>query len=743
MRRHVFLTILLMAFVVVSVLTLAAEPARADINIQLPNGYQIEAVVTGLTFPTSVSWDSDGRMYITEAGYAYGAKEVGPGRVLRIDPDKYEVVLDGLNSPATNVKFDGDDMYVAHRSSLSVLRDGARQDLIHGLPSGDHYTGEIAVNVEEDWVYVGNGTTTNSGVVGDDNFRFGWVSDHPDWRDIPAKAVTLTGVNLSALDLRTANPTDQAETGAFVPFGTPTKEGQTIPGQTKASGVILRTRPDGTETEVYAWGLRNPFGLGFDPNGRLLAVDQGYDDRGVRPVANAPDIIYEIEQDAWYGWPDFCGGIPLDDPQFQSTLPGWPPKPLLSDPPNPEEPLILLQPHTVAMRFDFAPLGFDTTGAMYLAAFGSADPTTGLTAKETGSNVLKIDLDTGESSVFLQNKTGKPVGRNLTGLNHPVDVKFGPDDCMYIVDFGVFETNGQAPNAVPNTGVVWKVCKQRYGFRETGYAGNLQHGDNPWDPDYEPLKARLQEYLNGLGTRAEWGVFFKDLTSQNTFGIQEDLLVPAASTVKVPVVLFAATLASEGHLSWNEQLTYRAERDWRGGAGSLQFTAKDGDIFTIRELAEKSITESDNVAWKMLERRLGLENIAAFMREIGGTNVYPDWQNVSTARDMVTYMQATLDFAEKSPENGQDILHWLSNTIWNTGLNRFITEVEVGHKEGDITGVSDDMGIVYANHPYLIAIMSKGQDDVELGFEHIGHLSRIVYDYQVEMEVQAGKEPSP
>lgn len=743
MRRHVFLTLLLVAFVVVSVLTLTAEPARADVNILLPSGYQIEAVATGLTFPTSVSWDSEGRMYVTEAGYAYGPKEVGPGRVLRIDPDKYEVVLDGLNSPATDVKFYGDDMYVAHRGSLSVLRDDARLDLIQGLPSGDHYTGEIAINMEEGWVYLGNGTTTNSGVIGDDNFRFGWVSEHPDWRDIPGKTVTLTGANLSAPDLRTANPADRTETGAFVPFGTPTKKGQTIPGQTKASGIILRTRSDGTETQVYAWGLRNPFGLGFDPNGRLLAVDQGYDDRGVRPVANAPDIIYEIEQDAWYGWPDYCGGIPLDDPRFQSDLPGWPPKPLLADPPVLENPLLLLPPHTAAMRFDFAPLGFDTTGAMYLAAFGSADPITGLTPEETGSSVLKIDPDTGESSVFVRNKTGKPAGRSLTGLNRPIDVKFGPDNCMYIVDFGVFEINGQVPNAVPNTGVVWKVCKQRYGFRETGYAGNLQHGDNPWDPDYEPLKARLQEYLNGLGTKAEWGIFFKDLTSQNTFGIQEDLPVPAASTVKVPVVLFAATLVSEENLSWNEQLTYKAERDWRGGAGSLQFTAKDGDIFTIRELAEKSITESDNVAWKMLERRLGLENIANFMRQIGGTNVYPGWQNVSTARDMVTYMQATLDFAQKSPENGQDILHWLSNTIWNTGLNRFITEVEVGHKEGDITGISDDTGIVYANHPYLIAIMSKGQDDVELGFEHIGHLSRITYDYQVEMEVQAGKEPSP
>ena len=83
------------------------------------------------------------------------------------------------------------------------------------------------------------------------------------------------------------------------------------------------------------------------------------------------------------------------------------------------------------------------------------------------------------------------------------------------------------------------------------------------------------------------------------------------------------------------------------------------------------------------------------------------------------------------------------NTIWNTGLNRYIDEVTVGHKEGDLTGVANDVGIIYANHPYLLAIMSTGQDDVELGFEYIGQISRIIYDYQVEQELAFGKEPSP
>ncbi len=740
MKQRTLLLSLLALFVVVSVLTVRAQPGRADANILLSPGYQIEAYVTGLTFPTSVAWDAEGRMYVTEAGYAYGPKEVGPGRVLQVEPGKSTVVVDDLNSPATDVKISEDGMFVAHRGYLTAFRGGVRQDLITGLPSGDHFTTEIAFD-NDGWVYLGNGTVTNAGVVGEDNFRYGWVNNFPQWHDIPGHDITLSGQNLVSLDMRTPAPKDTVSTGGFVPFGETTTQGQVVQGKPQAGGVILRVRPDGSDLQVYAWGLRNPFGLRFHPDGRLVAIDQGYDDRGLRPVANAPDPVYVIKEDGWYGWPDFAAGLPLSDPSLKSDKPGWPPAPLMLQHPPLETPVASLPAHTAAMKFDFAPASFDSADLMYIAAFGAGDPVTGTVSQDTGSRILTLNLQNGQVQAFARNKTGKPAGRSVNAFNHPVDVKFGPDNCLYVVDFGVFEMNGQVPNAVPNTGVIWKICKQRFSYTRGGLAdAGLTRGENPWNPDYGPLRTQLEEKIATFS--AEWGVYFKDLTSGKTFGIREEMPVAAASTVKVPVVLYAATLVAEGKLSWNERLTYESWRDWRGGAGSLQFTAKDGDTFSIRELAEKSIRESDNVAWKMLEKRLGLENIAGFMRSVGGLHVYPNWQNISTAKDMVTYMQAVLDFTEKHPEIGDDILHWLSTTIWNTGLNRYIDEVEVGHKEGDITGISDDVGIVWANHPYLIAIMSKGQDDVELGFERIGQLSRIVFDYQVGQEAAQGKTPT-
>jgi len=41
---------------------------------------------------------------------------------------------------------------------------------------------------------------------------------------------------------------------------------------------------EGGEPEVVAWGLRNPFGVAFAPDGTLYVTENGYDDRGYEPA---------------------------------------------------------------------------------------------------------------------------------------------------------------------------------------------------------------------------------------------------------------------------------------------------------------------------------------------------------------------------------------------------------------------------------------------------------------------------
>lgn len=107
----------------------------------------------------------------------------------------------------------------------------------------------------------------------------------------------------------TLDPADNATTGAFVPFGNSTEEGQVVEGgDVKCTACIIRANTDGTELEVVGWGLRNPYGLVFNDEGRLYASENGMDDKIMdnRPIANDSDKFREIrlgEEPAFYGWP--------------------------------------------------------------------------------------------------------------------------------------------------------------------------------------------------------------------------------------------------------------------------------------------------------------------------------------------------------------------------------------------------------------------------------------------------------
>ena len=123
------------------------------------------------------------------------------------------------------------------------LRRRLAQDVVlDNLPSlGDRHTNGPVVG-PDGWIYFGQGTATSSGVVGPDNAKMGWLRRHPTFHDIPARDVKLAGHNFTSDNPLTNTRGDQATT-AYLPYGTPSLEGQVILGQTLCTGAVLRVRP--------------------------------------------------------------------------------------------------------------------------------------------------------------------------------------------------------------------------------------------------------------------------------------------------------------------------------------------------------------------------------------------------------------------------------------------------------------------------------------------------------------------
>src|SRR3954468_23830910 len=95
--------------------TLAAPRVVNPDDVLLPDGYRIEAVATGLNFPTGIAFDRDGRPHVTESGYAYGEVWTTP-RLVRIDSNgQLTEVARGDHAPWTGIDFSDHDncFYVA------------------------------------------------------------------------------------------------------------------------------------------------------------------------------------------------------------------------------------------------------------------------------------------------------------------------------------------------------------------------------------------------------------------------------------------------------------------------------------------------------------------------------------------------------------------------------------------------------------------------------------------------------
>jgi hypothetical protein len=406
---------------------------------------------------------------------------------------------------------------------------GTVTPFITGLPTGDHPSEQLAF--KDNWIYWSQGSTTNSGVVGRDN---GGGTGQPD---IPCQDIVLSqnvfnsggGVMTSGYSkFGTTRP--GATVKAFENTLNPPMPG--IHGV--CDGAILRARLTGNPTatiEPFSWGYRNGYAIRFAPNnhplaGGLLVGEDGPDERGARPSNNAPDNLHLAQQNKdgspdYHGWPDRFGFVassqavfnPIGGPSddlcvFDPTNPpskctpaslaqilsqDVPIRDVLAFPPQPiTSPLAIEAADSSFTGIDFVPNSFavgpvQRGAALYTLEgdFGFSAPNATAPAPEVGHEVKLINFsNVGEPLVlkidnFARNETGDQAfiagtAQGQAAFNRPLNVRFGPDGCAWVTDYGAVRDNGadthwvglpQFPQngpllQIPGTGVVWRICPQ-------------------------------------------------------------------------------------------------------------------------------------------------------------------------------------------------------------------------------------------------------------------------------------------
>lgn len=423
-----------------------------DVAAAISGKYKVEVFAQGIDTPIGIDFTESGDLLIADSGVLSGNP-----KVLMLSNGKIHTIADGFNVPITGITYRKGLIYVAHRGVITTVQlDGTKQNIVYGLPSnGDFSNNKVAFGADGK-MYFGQGAATNSGVVGIDNE---WVFDFSFFCDRPGSYIMLNGQNFETKNMLIPLGDDKAYTGAFSPYAVANLQRfEVIKRAIRASGSILRANPNGTELEQVTWGVRNPFNIQFDAYNRGFITNQGYDDRGSRPIANAPDELQILIPQTWYGWPDYSAGEEVTLPKY---APENGPKPELlftNHPSVSPKPFAIFPPNSNIMGFDFNNnSGFGKLGDIFIATFGivkSNLPKESANFK-VGHSVIKVDMDTGQTSTFLYNKTESGIVKR-GGLGRPTDVKFGPDGAMYISDFSM-TTEENIYSYYSNTGVIWKV----------------------------------------------------------------------------------------------------------------------------------------------------------------------------------------------------------------------------------------------------------------------------------------------
>ena len=187
---------------------------------------------------------------------------------------------------------------------------------------------------------------------------------------------------------------------------------------------ILEYNPDGSGMRVFAFGIRNPVGLAFEPKTHQLwtAVNER-DNLGDNLV---PDYTTHVQDSGFYGWPwYYMGGH--KDPRLKDSHQDWFAKMITPD--------IVIQPHSAPLGFAFytgTQFPAEYRGDEFLALHGSWNRN-----PRTGYEVIRVPLhhegkSTGEYEDFLTGfvtADGKVWGR-------PVGIAVAKDGSLLVSDDG-------------------------------------------------------------------------------------------------------------------------------------------------------------------------------------------------------------------------------------------------------------------------------------------------------------------
>jgi beta-lactamase class A len=276
------------------------------------------------------------------------------------------------------------------------------------------------------------------------------------------------------------------------------------------------------------------------------------------------------------------------------------------------------------------------------------------------------------------------------------------------------------------------------------------------DPGLDSLAARIQARV-AASPGAVVGVAFSDLEGGGELFVNADESFHAASTMKVPVMIEAFRQIDAGRLRLDQGilLVNQFGSIVDGSSYSLDpsddsdssLYARVGERVPLRELVDRMITRSSNLATNAVIAIVGAQNANATAHRLGArrmnvlrgvedTKAYEAGRNnTTTARDLAALLTA-LERGEAATSASSDSMRSiLLRQEFNDRIPAGLPPgTRVAHKTGEITAVAHDAAIVYlpgSRASYVLVVLTRGLRDAKASASLAADISRLVYEHVI------------
>lgn len=214
------------------------------------------------------------------------------------------------------------------------------------------------------------------------------------------------------------------------------------------------------------------------------------------------------------------------------------------------------------------------------------------------------------------------------------------------------------------------------------------------------------------------GFYYKNLNTGELSYYNEDQEYIPASVIKLPVLMGIFLLAERGEADLNQRIKIK-HSDKMPSCGALNSFTYEPEV-DIRTLCNLMITISDNTATNVLISHYGIDYLNKVFVEMGLEKTRVNRllfdadaskkgiQNAITPKEMGFLMELLYKNEFVSKSVSEDIKEILCRQQINHKIKEMLPPgTKAAHKTGEDDYISNEVGIVYAKQPFIIALLSN------------------------------------